>query len=115
VSPGIDSTSLYGTLNLLILQAVAVEPLHGLAIARRIRESTEDFLQIEEGALYPALHRLERDGLVEPSWGTSENNRRAKYYALTAQGRRRLERERERWVVHTLAVSRLLDAGLERA
>jgi transcriptional regulator len=113
MAPRIDSTSLYGTLNLLILQAVATEPLHGLAVARRIRESTDDSLSIEEGALYPALHRLERDGLVEPSWGTSENNRRAKYYALTPEGRRRLERERERWLHHTLAVSKLLGVGLE--
>lgn len=115
MAPGIDSTSLYGTLNLLILQALATEPLHGLAIARRIRESTDDSLRIEEGALYPALHRLERDDLLEPSWGTSENNRRAKYYTLTAEGRRRLERERDRWVSHTLAVSKLLEAGLELA
>lgn len=112
MSPSIDSTSLYGTLNLLILQAVAAEPLHGLAIARRIRESTEESLRIEEGALYPALHRLERDGLVEPSWGTTENNRRAKYYALTTAGARRLERERERWLRHTLAVSKLLELRL---
>ncbi len=113
VAPTVDSTSLYGTLNLLILQALAREPLHGLAIARRIRESTDESLQIEEGALYPALHRLERDGLLEPSWGTSENNRRAKYYTLTGDGARRLERERKRWLVHTLAVSKLLEVGLE--
>ena len=112
MSPSIDSTSLYGTLNLLIMQALAREPLHGLAIARRIRESTEESLRIEEGALYPALHRLERDGLLEPSWGTSENNRRAKYYALTDGGARRLERERARWLKHTLAVSKLLEVGL---
>lgn len=111
--PKIDSTSLYGTLNLLVLQAVAGEPLHGLAIARKIRESTEESLHIEEGALYPALHRLERDGLLEPSWGTSENNRRAKYYTLTPAGTRRLERERERWLEHTLAVSKLLEVALE--
>lgn len=109
----IDSTSLYGTLNLLILQAVAAEPLHGLAIARRIRDSTEPPLRIEEGALYPALHRLERDGLLRASWGTSENNRRAKYYALTPAGAHRLEHERTRWLEHTLAVSRLLGVGLE--
>ncbi len=113
MAPSIDSTSLYGTLNLLILQALAREPLHGLAIAKRIRESTDESLRIEEGALYPALHRLERDGLLEPSWGTSENNRRAKYYALTQTGARRLEHERERWLKHTLAVSKLLEVGLE--
>lgn len=111
--PSIDSTSLYGTLNLLILQAVAEEPLHGLAVARRIRESTDESLRIEEGALYPALHRLEDEGLLESSWGTSENNRRARYYALTGPGAQRLRRERERWLEHTLAVSRLLGVGLE--
>ena len=113
MAPRIDSTSLYGTLNLLILKAVAAEPRHGLSIARHIRESTEDSLTIEEGALYPALHRLERDGLVESSWGISENNRRAKYYALSEAGRRRLSKEREQWLRHTLAVSRLLEVGLE--
>lgn len=112
MAPGIDSTSLYGTLNLLILQALARQELHGLGIARRIRESTDDSLRIEEGALYPALHRLERDGLVESSWGTSENNRRAKYYRLTGAGARRLARERKRWLEHTLAVSKLLEVGL---
>ena len=112
MAPNIDSTSLYGTLNLLILQALSREALHGLAIARRIRESTDESLRIEEGALYPALHRLERDGLLEPSWGTSENNRKAKYYTLTGDGERRLERERDRWLKHTLAVSKLLEVGL---
>ena len=112
MAPSIDSTSLYGTLNLLILQALARESLHGLAIAKRIRDSTGESLRIEEGALYPALHRLERDGLLEPSWGTSENNRKAKYYSLTADGERRLARERERWLKHTLAVSKLLEVGL---
>jgi len=109
----IDSTSLYGTLNLLILKAVAEEPRHGLAVARHIQESTDDSLSVEEGALYPALHRLERDGLLEASWGISENNRRAKFYALTAEGRRRMAKERDQWLRHTLAVSRLLEVGLE--
>ena len=112
MAPSIDSTSLYGTLNLLILQALAREALHGLAIAKRIRKSTDESLRIEEGALYPALHRLERDGLLEPSWGKSENNRRAKYYTLTATGENRLQHERERWLKHTLAVSKLLEVGL---
>ncbi len=113
MAPSIDSTSLYGTLNLLILQSLARETLHGLAIARRIREATDESLRIEEGALYPALHRLERDGLLDSSWGASENNRRAKYYALTAVGEQRLKGERERWRKHTLAVSKLLEVGLE--
>lgn len=104
----IDSTSLYGTLNLLVLQAVSDGPLHGLAIARAIQGRTDEVLQIEEGALYPALHRLLRDGLVMAEWGTSENNRRAKFYRLSAKGARRLEREIEQWVRHTGAVRRLL-------
>lgn len=113
MSPRIDSTSLYGTLNLLILKALSGQALHGLAIARRIRESSADTLTIEEGALYPALHRLERDGLLAASWGTSENNRRAKFYELTPAGERRLAHERDQWLAHTLAVSRLLELGLE--
>ena len=105
----IDSTSLYGTLNLLVLQAVSDGPLHGLAIARAIRSRSSDVLQVEEGALYPALHRLHRDGLVESEWGVSENNRRAKFYRLTGEGRRRLERETREWLRHTGAVRRLLE------
>lgn len=112
MSARIDSTSLYGTLNLLVLQALAEGPLHGLAIARRILSESDEVLQVEEGALYPALHRLERDGLLEASWGTSENNRRARFYRLTDRGRARLEREVERWAAHTGAVARML--GLER-
>lgn len=112
MASSIDSTSLYGTLNILILQALGRETLHGLGVARRIRESTDESLRIEEGALYPALHRLERDGFVEAAWGTSENNRKAKYYTLTAAGKRRLAHERERWLKHTLAVSKLLEVGL---
>lgn len=110
--PRIRSTSLYGTLNLLILKAVADEPRHGLGIARRIHRVTEDVLKVEEGALYPALHRLEADGLLEASWGVSENNRRAKFYALTSRGREHLEREMTGWVEHIRAVARLLDVPL---
>ena len=105
---GIDSTSLYGTLNLLILKALAGGALHGLAIARSIQEETEEVLKVEEGALYPALHRLEREGLLESQWGASEHNRRARFYRLTPAGRRRLERETSDWVQHMRAVSRLL-------
>ena len=106
---GIDSTSLYGTLALLLLKALEDGSLHGLDVARRIRGRTEGVLEIEEGALYPALHRLERDGLVEAEWGVSEKGRRAKFYSLTAKGRRRLERERSDWIEHTRAVSRVLE------
>ena len=82
----IDSDTLYGTLNLLILKTLGGGPLHGLAVLRRIHEVTADGLRVEEGALYPALHRLERDGLVTGTWGLSENRRRAKFYELTPAG-----------------------------
>lgn len=105
----IGSGTLYGTLDLLILKTLDDEPLHGLGIARRIERISREILRIEEGALYPALHRLERDGLAEAEWGVSEKNRRAKFYRLTPRGRRDLEKEMDRWVDHVRAVSRVLD------
>jgi transcriptional regulator len=107
--PPSRSSALYGNLNLLILKSLETGPQHGLAVARMIRSASDDVLQIEEGALYPALHRLEADGLVKASWGASETNRRAKYYALTAAGRRALARELDSWIRHALAVSRVLN------
>ncbi len=110
----IDAGSLYGTLNLLILQSLADgDAAHGLAIARNIHTETREVLRIEEGALYPALHRLERDGLLESRWGTSDQNRRAKFYEITAAGREHLHDELERWVQHTGAVSRVLGVSTE--
>ena len=111
------SHTLYGTLNLLILKTVAREPRHGLSILRAIQSATNNSLRIEEGALYPALHRLERDGLLKSEWGRSENKRRAKFYRLTAKGKRSLEREVESWVQHALAVGAVLgvDWTLARA
>ncbi len=108
MTPRIDSGSLYGTLNLLVLRAADEGPLHGLAIARRIQADSDDVLQVEEGALYPALHRLERDGLLAAEWGVSENNRRARFYRLTPQGRAELEAEVARWTAHAGAVARVL-------
>lgn len=108
---GIDSDTLYGTLNLLVLQALADGPQHGLAIARRIHEQSQRALEIGEGALYPALHRMERDGLVVGSWGVSVTKRRARFYRLSARGRRRLEQEVERWVEHTRSVAAVLGLG----
>ena len=105
----IDANTLYGTLNLLILQSVAGGGLHGLAIGRRIEAAADDVLRIEEGALYPALHRLERDGLLKAEWGLSESRRRAKFYELTARGRKRLEREIATWLRHANAVASVLD------
>jgi PadR family transcriptional regulator PadR len=80
-----------GTLDLLILKAVALEPLHGWAISERLQQISNDALQVQQGSLYPSLHRLERRGWVKAKWAISENNRRAKYYELTARGRKQLE------------------------
>ena len=88
---------LRGTLDLLILKAVSWGPTHGYGVARWIEQATSDVLQIEEGSLYPALHRLETRGWIDAEWGTSENNRRAKFYALTATGRKQLARETREW------------------
>jgi transcriptional regulator len=108
---GIDSDTLYGTLNLLVLQALRDGPLHGLGVSRRLDGKTGGLVRVEEGALYPALHRLERDGLVQGEWGRTDQNRRAKFYRLTRKGRRQLDREAARWVRHTQAVAGVLGLG----
>jgi len=99
-----------GTLDLLILRTLALEPQHGWAISERIQQVSADTLLIQQGSLYPALHRLERRGWVKAKWGTSENNRRAKYYELTRTGRRQLREEQSAWRKLTVAVGRVLDA-----
>src|ERR1700740_2729327 len=86
-----------GTLDMLILKAVSLKPLHGYGVLLRIRQISGDALDIPQGSLYPALYRLERDGLISAEWGQSEHNRRAKYYTLTAAGRRRLREETAGW------------------
>jgi transcriptional regulator len=86
-----------GTLDLLILRALLPASLHGWAISERIQQISRDALQVQQGTLYPALHRLERRGWIKASWGTSENNRRAKYYDLTAKGRAQLENQTDAW------------------
>ena len=88
---------LQGTLDLLILKAVSLGPLHGYGVLIRLQQISGDRLQIQQGSLYPALYRLEHQGLIAAEWGTSENNRRAKYYTLTAAGRRRLHQEARQW------------------
>jgi transcriptional regulator len=100
---------LRGTLDVILLRALTLGPSHGYAVSRWIRERTDDQLNIEEGALYPALHRLERKGWVESTWGFSENNRKAKYYKLTAAGRRRLNVETATWQQYSQLVSRILN------
>jgi transcriptional regulator len=97
-----------GTLDMLILKAVAREPRHGYAITEVIQRASDDVLRVEEGALYPALHRLELRGLLKSEWGLSENNRRAKFYRLTVLGRRELERESAHWARVAQAITRVL-------
>jgi transcriptional regulator len=86
-----------GTLDLLILKILALEPLHGWAIGQRLTQVSGEVLQVSDGSLYPALHKLEQSGWIDAEWRPSENNRRAKFYALTRSGRRQLERESESW------------------
>jgi len=98
-----------GTLDLLILKAVSLQPQHGWAISERIRQVSATALQIPQGSLYPALHRLERRGWIKAKWGESENNRRAKFYELTRTGRHQLEAETDAWRRLTVAVRLVLD------
>lgn len=98
-----------GTLDLLILRTLALEPQHGWAIAERVQQLSSDALRIPQGSLYPALHRLERRGWIRPRWGTSDSNRRAKYYELTAQGRRQLRTGRTAWRRIVAAVTSVLE------
>ncbi len=102
---------LQGTLDLLILKAVNLEPLHGLGIARRIEQVTQGTFQVKPGSLFPALHRMEEQGWVVSSWGESETRRRAKYYKITAGGRRQLESETKRWNRISLAIGQALEAN----
>jgi len=97
-----------GTLDLLILRTLSLEPLHGWAVSERIQQISSDVLRVQQGSLYPALHRLARRGWIRARWGTSENNRKAKFYELTKSGRRELEIEQDAWLKLTLAVSQIL-------
>jgi transcriptional regulator len=101
---------LQGTLDLLILKTLALGPTHGWDIAQRIQQISEDVLRVNQGSLYPALHRLEEQGWIKSEWGASENNRRAKFYKLTATGRRQLAEETQTWERLSLAVARILEA-----
>ena len=99
---------LQGTLDLLILRTLQVEMMHGWAIADRIQQISQDVLQVNQGSLYPALHRLEQQGLIEAEWGNSENNRQAKFYRLTREGRKSLAEEQKNWERLSSAVARVL-------
>jgi PadR family transcriptional regulator, regulatory protein PadR len=101
---------LQGTLELMVLKALTWEPMHGYGIARWLERTTEDAVRIEEGSLYPALHRMERRGWVSATWGVTENSRRAKYYELTETGRRQLRQEAKRWGHLVSAVGKVLAA-----
>src|ERR1700719_1497184 len=92
-----DGTLVQGTLDMLILKTLAREAMHGYGIAQSIQQISDEVLRVEEGSLYPALHRLELDGMIDSEWGVSENNRRAKYYSLTPLGRKQLVRESDNW------------------
>ena len=99
---------LRGTLDLLILRALALEPNHGLGVARRVEQITQGAFQVNPGSLFPALHRLEEKGWLTSAWGASETNRKAKYYRLTAAGRRQLRAETENWDRISVAIARAL-------
>ena len=103
-----SSDLLQGTLDLLVLKSLALEPMHGWGIAQRIQQVSQNVLQVGQGSLYPALHRLEYKGWIEAEWGESENNRRAKFYSLTKAGRRQLAAELENWDRLTSAIALVL-------
>jgi PadR family transcriptional regulator, regulatory protein PadR len=111
--PRKDAELLQGTLDMLILKAVSLQPLHGYGILLRIEQLSKDRLQIQQGSLYPALYRLEHRGWIAAEWGESENKRKAKYYKLTAAGRRQLRAETESWNRLTEAIAGVMDASVE--
>jgi transcriptional regulator len=102
---------LQGTLDLLILKTLAPGPMHGWGISQRIQQISEEVLQVQQGSLYPALHRLEQRGWISAKWGASENNRRAKYYELTRAGRKQLEVETSNWEMLAAAVAQILQTA----
>lgn len=99
---------LQGTLDMLILRTVSIEPMHGFAIAKRIEQVSEDALRVEHGSLYPALYRLEEQGLLTTDWGVTENNRKAKYYKLTRKGHKQLDAELGNWRRLALGIERVI-------
>ncbi len=106
--PKPKSDLLQGTLDLLILKTLELEPMHGWGISQRIQQISDSVLQVNQGSLYPALHRLEEQGWITASWKTSENNRQAKYYQLTRRGRNQLAEEKENWLRLSAAVARIV-------
>jgi len=106
-----DGELVQGTLEMLILKTLTRGPMHGYGIAQSIQQVSEEVLRVEEGSLYPALHRLELDGLVESEWGQSANNRRAKYYRLSAHGRKQLVKEAKDWRRLAEAIARVMETA----
>ena len=104
------SDLLQGTLDLLVLKTLELQPMHGWGISQRIQQISQDVLQVNQGSLYPALHRLEEQGWIKASWAASENNRQAKYYELTRLGRKQLDNEKENWRRLSAAVARIVEA-----
>jgi PadR family transcriptional regulator, regulatory protein PadR len=100
-----------GTLDMLVLKALSLGPMHGYGVGQRIQQLAEEMLKVEEGTLYPALYRIEQRGWIESEWGTSENNRRARFYKLTRAGRKQLAVEESNWAHLTLAISKVLQTG----
>src|SRR2546423_2939658 len=113
MSPPPPVVLLQGTLDVIVLKTLSWGPMHGYAVARWIQQITDDVLRVEEGSLYPALYRMETRGWVKASWGLTANNRRAKYYRLTAAGRRQLVEQTDSWSVFSLALGKILSATLE--
>src|SRR5882672_11221221 len=107
--PSASTALLQGTLDVLILKVLALEPLHGLGVSRRIAQVTGNTFQVKPGSLFPALHRMEEAGWLSSSWGESENNRRAKFYRLTAAGRRQLQTETRQWETISIAMTCALE------
>jgi PadR family transcriptional regulator PadR len=105
------SDLVYGTLDMLILKALQHDPKHGLAIADRIEQMSKEILRVEQGSLYPALYRLEAQGWIKAEWGVSDNNRKARYYKLTAAGRKQLAAEKEHWSRITKGIDLVLAGG----
>jgi len=111
-SAGKPSGLVQGTLDMLILKTLALEPMHGYGIGARIEQISKGVFQVNAGSLFPAFRRLERDGLIRAEWRSTENNRHAKYYALTPQGRAKLKRATREWETQTAAISSILEASL---
>ena len=109
--PRSEGELVQGTLDMLVLKTLAREPMHGYGIAQSIQQISKDVLRVEEGSLYPALHRLELDGMVNSEWGQSENNRRAKYYRLSALGRKQLQTEANKWQRLAAAIARVMETA----